>query len=109
MDKTYNLEILPPAQAELEEIAQVHMTLSGPQSARGITDAIYRSMEQLTRFPLSGPPIQDEQLRTAGYRYILANKYLVVYRLLNDTVVIYHIVHGASNYPRLFKTSFFNE
>ena len=25
MDKTYNLDILPPAQAELEEIARVHM------------------------------------------------------------------------------------
>ena len=37
MDKTYNLDILPPAQAELEEIARVHMALSGVQSARRIT------------------------------------------------------------------------
>ena len=40
MDKTYNLDILPPAQAELEEIARVHMALSGVQSARRITDKI---------------------------------------------------------------------
>lgn len=108
MGRICNLEILPPAQTELEEIARVHMALSGPQSARKITDAIYDAMEQLTRFPLSGPSIRDDQLGAAGYRYILANKYLVIYRLLKDTVVIYHIAHGSSDYPKLFKTSFFN-
>ena len=51
MDKTYNLDILPPAQAELEEIARVHMALSGVQSARRITDKIYDAMEQLMCFP----------------------------------------------------------
>ena len=106
MDKTCKLEILPPAQAELEEIARVHMALSGPQSARKITDKIYDAMDQLTRFPLSGPPIRDERLRSAGYRYILAGPYLVIYRLLVDTIFVYHIPHGASDYPKLFRTSF---
>ena len=29
MERTYKLEILPPAQTELEEIARIHMALSG--------------------------------------------------------------------------------
>ena len=66
MNNRCKLEILPPAQAELEEIARVHMALSGPQSARNITDRIYDAMEQLTRFPLSGPPVRDDELSTAG-------------------------------------------
>lgn len=108
MDNRCNLDILPPAQAELEEIARVHMALSGPQSARSITDRIYDAMDQLTRFPLSGPSVRDDELSAAGYRYILAGKYLMFYRLLGDTVVIYHIAHGASDYPKLLKTSFFS-
>ena len=107
MDNRCKLDILPPAQAELEEIARVHMALSGPQSAREITDKIYDAMGQLTYFPLSGPPVRDDELSAAGYRYILAGKYLVFYRLLEGTVVIYHIVHGATDYPKLLKTSFF--
>ena len=103
MDRICKLDILAPAQAELEEIARVHMALSGPRSAQEITD----TMEQLTRFPLSGPPVRDEQLRVGGYRYILAGKYLVIYRLLGDTVVVYHIAHGATDYPKLFRTSYF--
>lgn len=108
MDNRCKLDILPPAQAELEEIARVHMALSGPQSARNITDRIYDAMDQLTRFPLSGPSVRDDELSAAGYRYILAGKYLMFYRLLGDMVVIYHIAHGASNYPKLLKTSFFS-
>jgi len=108
MGNSYKLDILPPAQAELEEIARVHMALSGPQSARSITDKIYDAMDQLIRFPLSGPPVRDDQLNAAGYRYILAGKYLVFYRLLGGTVVIYHIAHGSSDYPKLLKTAFFS-
>lgn len=108
MDYRCKLDILPPAQAELEEIARVHMALSGPQSARNITDRIYDAMDQLTRFPLSGPSVRDDELSAAGYRYILAGKYLMFYRLLGDTVVIYHIAHSASDYPKLLKTSFFS-
>ena len=107
MDKTYKLDILPPAQAELEEIARIHLALSGPKSARDITDKIYAAMDQLTMFPLSGPAIRDEQLSAAGYRYISAGKYLIFYRLFGDTVVIYHIAHGATDYPKLFKTMYF--
>ena len=107
MDKTYKLDILPPAQAELEEIARIHLALSGPKSARDISDEIYAAMEQLTMFPLSGPAIRDEQLSAAGYRYISAGKYLIFYRQFGDTVVIYHIAHGATDYPKLFKTMYF--
>ena len=81
MDRICKLDILAPAQAELEEIARVHMALSGPRSAQEITDKIYDAMEQLTRFPLSGPPVRDE--------------------------VVYHIAHGATDYPKLFRTSYF--
>ena len=107
MDRTYKLKILLPAQAELEEIARIHMALSGPKSARDITDKIYAAMDQLTLFPLSGPSVRDEQLRAAGYRYVLAGKYLIFYRLIGDTVVIYHIAHGAADYPKLLKTMYF--
>ena len=107
MDRTYKLDILPPAQAELEEIARIHLALSGPKSARDITDKIYAAMEQLAMFSLSGPALRDEQLSAAGYRCISADKYLIFYRQFGDTVVIYHIAHGATDYPKLFKTMYF--
>ena len=90
-----NLVILDPAQRELEEIAQLHMNLVGPNAARNITN--------LEMFPLSGHIPQDKELRNGGYRYVIAGKYICVYRLIAETVYVYHIAHSASNYPTLFK------
>ena len=99
------LVILEPAQRELEEIATTHLKLSGPNSARKITDLIYDTIGRLERFPLSGHPPRDRWLERAGYRYVIAGKYIAVYRFMEaeDIVYIYHIAHGARTYPSLFK------
>ena len=107
MDRMYELDILPSAQAELEEIARIHLALSGAKYARNITDEIYAAMNQLTMFPLSGTPVHDERLRAAEYRYTMAEKYLIFYRPLGNTIVIYHIAHGSTDYPQLLKTMYF--
>ena len=90
-----DLVILEPAQRELEEIAQLHRNLVGPNSARNITDLILDTLSR--HIP------QDKELRNGGYRYVIAGKYICVYRLIAETVYVYHIAHGASNYPMLFK------
>jgi plasmid stabilization system protein ParE len=97
------LVILESAQRELEEIAEIHLRLAGANSARAITNLIYDTLSCLEPFPLSGHPPKDKELLAAGYRYVIAGKYLCVYRLIADTVYVYHIAHGASNYPNLFK------
>ena len=98
-----DLVILEPAQRELEEIAQIHLNLVGPESARKITNEILDSLSRLERFPLSGHIPADKELRGGGYRYVIAGKYICVYRPIGQTVFVYHIAHGASNYPSLFK------
>jgi toxin ParE1/3/4 len=101
--RTYKLEILTPAQRELEEIALVHLGLVGPISARNITNKILGSLERLKLYPLSGALPHDSQIRDSSYRYVFSGKYVCIYRLIENTVFIYHIVHGATDYPRLLK------
>ena len=98
-----SLVILEPAQLELEEIALLHLNLSGPNSSRNITNLIYATLERLEMFPLSGHIPKDRWLARENYRYVIAGKYIAVYRLIEDTAYVYHIAHGASNYPSLFK------
>ena len=95
--------ILEPAQRELEEVARVHLNLVGPNSARNITTRILDALSRLEQFPLSGSIPQDKELRNSGYRYVIAGKYICVFRMLGENVCVYHIAHGASNYPALFK------
>ena len=105
-EKVFDMRILPPAQYELEEIALLDKTLSGPESARKITDELFAAMERLTRFPLSAPLVRDVELRRLGYRYVVVKNYLMFYRLIGDTVYFYHIVHGKTDYPTLLRTAY---
>lgn len=105
-EKRYDLRILPPAQHELEEIALLYRELSGAASARTITDGLYNAMERLTVFPLSAPTIRDAELRRMGFRYVVVKNYLLFYRLIGDTVFVYHIVHGKTDYPTLLRTEY---
>ena len=101
----YKLEILAPAWAELEEIADYHLVMVGPISAKRITDQIFMSLKQLETYPFSGTAVLDDELNALGYRTIISGKYVGVYRVIGDTVFVYHIVHGARDYPRLFTIS----
>lgn len=100
---TYKLAILTPAQRELEEIARVYLALAGADSARRITDQILDSLERLKSYPLSGSLPRDRWLRDAGYRLVISGKFIAAYRLIERTVFVYHIAHGASDYPTLLK------
>ena len=100
---TYKLAILTPAQRELEELARVYLELAGADSARRITDQILDSLERLKTYPLSGSLPRDRWLRDAGYRLVISGKFIAVYRRIERTVFVYHIAHGASDYPALLK------
>ena len=100
---TYKLKILTPAQRELEEIAAVHLELAGSGSARKITDKIFTALERLKRYPQSGTAPRNRWLREVGYCLVISGKYIAAYRLIDDTVYVYHIAHGATDYPKLFK------
>ena len=101
MAKQYSLELLDPAQHELEEIARIHNRLVGPFSARKITERIYNALEKLKLYPYSGIACKDKQLASEGYRMLICEKCLCFYRLIGTVVFVCHIVDGRTDYPRL--------
>ena len=98
------LILLEPAQQELEEIAQLHLNLVGPESAAKIVNEILDTLLRLEQFPQSGHVPRDRFLRQGGYRLVIAGKYICVYRNVGGEAIVYHISHGARDYPRLFRT-----
>ena len=109
MEKKYKLEVLTPAQKELEEIAGVHMELVGPISAQKITDCIYSALENLETFLELGVACKDKQLAALGYRMLICGNYLSIYRRIGIIIYVYHIVDGRTNYPKLFSDLTKNE
>ncbi|MDI6601040.1 MAG: type II toxin-antitoxin system RelE/ParE family toxin [Thermoanaerobacteraceae bacterium] len=100
----YSVEILPPAWIELDEIAEYHLHTVGINSAKKVTDNIISALERLKQYPLSCPYVPDEELRMQEYRMLVCDKYVCFYKLIGNTVYVYHIVHGSKEYSALFKT-----
>lgn len=99
----YRVEILTPAANDIDQIAQYHLLAVGPSSAEKITDKLLDSIESLSDYPMMGAEHPDAVLKRRGFRKLVCDEYISVYRIIEDTVFIYRVVHGATDYPKLFK------
>ncbi len=58
----------------------------------------------LAVFPMTGPPHFDPELAVQGYRKLVLTKtYVAVSPVVDRTVLVYRIVNGATDYPKLLK------
>ena len=81
---------LRSALADLDHIADF-IARNNPERARSITDEIFGQVENLGRFPFMGPASEDIDAR----EFVVHRNYLVVYRLLGETVEILQVWHAA--------------
>jgi plasmid stabilization system protein ParE len=98
----FQLELLESAYQEILSIVALYKELVGPNSAKRITDKIFGSLELLCFSPKMGREIPDPELQTIGYRMLVIENYIAIYRTIGKTIFVYHIVDGRSNYPHLF-------
>lgn len=101
--KNYKVEFLPGTLQDLEDIFDYILLEESKEMAEEILDSIMTSLERLETFPNSGAFLPDKKLRNLEIRMVVSSPYLAFYRVLEDKVLIYHIVHGARNYKDLFK------
>ncbi len=100
----YKVEILTPAWEDIDRIADYHLKMVGPVSAERITDKLLDAIQGLADFPQKGQEHPDEVLSGLWYRKLICeNGYVSVYKVIGETVFVYRVVHGATDYPRLLK------
>ena len=102
--KKTELVFLTPAVQAMEQIAKYHLMMSGPASARRIYTLMEKETARLKQYPLLGASHPDPLLAQEGFRkLVLTDTYVAVYKLIDGEVVIYRIVNGRTDYPRLLK------
>lgn len=100
----YELAYLHSAETDILEIVRFYAEQVGPASAREIYHSIREQIVRLQDFPLLGPIHPDPELAALGYRKLVLTKtYVAVYRVIDDTVTIYRVVNGKTDYPKLLK------
>ena len=97
----YNVRILTPAWQDIDRIADIHLSTVGPHSAEAITNKLLDKISLLIDQPLIGALHTDEFLAMRQYRKLICGNYIIVYKLIDNTVFIYRVVDGRTNYPKL--------
>lgn len=96
------LVYLTPAANDFEEIVKYHIHEVGHVSARNVYRTMKETIDKLRDFPLMGQIHPDPLLAADGYRkLVLTRTYVAIYKITGNTVYIYRIVNGTTNYPRL--------
>ena len=98
--KLYEVRFLQEALDDLEEIV-LYIAQNSRSAAIQMHDNIIEKANDLKTFPKRGRPVPDRKMSVAGYRMLLVKPYIAFYRIFDTDVLIYRVVHGASNYPML--------
>lgn len=100
----YRLLVSEDAHADIDEIVRyIAHEIKNVQAATGFLDDIERSYRSVVENPMMYGLCNNKRLQVEGYRKIVINHYLVIYRVdeAQKTVFIVRIVYGARNYAKL--------
>ena len=67
------------------------------------SDVVIEKLHLLEAYLLAGPLHHDSYLAERGYRKLLAGKWLAVYRVEGDDVLVVRVFHQRADYPGEFK------
>ncbi len=101
----YNLKFTAHAYRDIQSIYEyISKNLYAPMSANRIMKMIQDSIENLKSFPYSAPAVKDDFLSRKGFRKLITEDYIVLYKVdeNNKSVIIHRIVNGKTDYKNLF-------
>ena len=96
------VEILPSAWEDLKQIEDYYILQFDVQTALKVSDHILDTIERLEQFPDSGSATPDDWLNEQEYRMIICKKRIAIYRVIHETVYLYHITDTQTEYTKLF-------
>lgn len=84
-------------------ISDYHFEKVGEASALRAIDALQDHIEKLAQFPRMGEEHPDPYLNALGFRKLVHENHIVIYRIEADKVIVERIVWASSDYPELFR------
>ena len=98
----YKVEILPTAWEDLKRIEDWYLIQFGVETALKVSNQILDAVERLERFPDFGSLTPDEWLNQQGYRMVICERHVAIYKQVGRTIYIHHIVDTQTGYTKLF-------
>lgn len=99
----YEVQVLAAAYSDLEEIF-TYILADDPSAAERVLQRLMTALHRLETFPFMGTLVRDRVLVRHKFRVVVVDPYLVFYRVVESTVVIYRVLHCRRDYALLFGT-----
>jgi len=101
MPQRIKIKYTPVAVDDMDEIFS-YISKENIDAAEIILEKISNKVTRLSEFPNMGSVLSDEEytLTRRGYRFIIAEPYLIFYRIIDNTIIIHRILHGRRDYLR---------
>lgn len=98
----YSVRLLSLAEKDLEELL-TYVAAENATAALTLADKIEKELLILGAHPWLGKIPNDEPLAAMGYRVLVVENFLIFYKVIGKTVLVYRIIHGARDLPSLLK------
>ena len=98
----YKIAILQIAREDIVEIF-LYIAEDSTSSALAMTDTITGKIDTLAEHPYIGKIVPDSELAKQEYRMLIIDSYIAFYKVINNEVVVYRVLHGMRDYPDLSK------
>ena len=98
---TYNRKILAQAALEYHSIiGYLTSTLSSPQAAKDSINEFEHQLNLVCEMPMLYGLSKIEELAVLGYRSFLVKKYIAIYKIKGNCVIVAHIFHQSQDYAK---------
>ena len=106
-ESEYSIDYLPLARSDIAGIVLSFVMLGSTNGAERIRKKIVKAGEQIKFMPYSGVAVPDNNMARDGYRMVVIEKYLMFYKVFEKSrkVVVFRVVDGRTDYPKLFETT----
>lgn len=97
-----DIKILRTCASEREAIvAYLVDSLGSPMAAADFLASFDEEVARVAELPESFPYAKDQVLELLGYRFFLVKNYIVLYKIVDETICLAHIFHQTQNYANL--------
>ena len=98
----FQVDYSPEFERDLDEIwTFIVSEYQNVQAADRIANGIIDATEILFSYPLSGQKVILPGGMDSGYRILVFEAYVIVYRVLHNTVQVSRVVHSSIDYMRV--------
>lgn len=94
MAKPYHVEVTLTAEKDIREIWE-YIQQSHPDRADQFIGELEKQLQTLGSFPQRCPVIAESKWLGVEYRHLLYGDYRTIYRILDRTVHVLRVIHGA--------------